>query len=165
MISNYLLEYGFLFLFIVVLLEYMNLPGFPSGIIMPIGGLWIYNSNLNLLEGLIVTVLAGLVGSWILYFIGRFGGVYLLDKYCLKFPSQKKIIDKNIAFLNEKGYLGIFISKLLPVARTITPIPAGVIKLNFMKYTLYSALGILVWNSVLMGSGYFFGDKVLNILI
>ncbi|ONI45402.1 hypothetical protein AN640_04605 [Candidatus Epulonipiscium fishelsonii] len=58
-LNTYLLSYGFIALFIVVLLEYMNLPGFPSGVIMPLGGFWIYNNNLSFIQGLLVTVAAG----------------------------------------------------------------------------------------------------------
>ncbi|OOB79319.1 MAG: alkaline phosphatase [Epulopiscium sp. Nuni2H_MBin001] len=160
-INAYLISHGFLFLFVVVLLEYLNLPGFPSGIIMTVGGVWIYSNGLSLVHGLCITVLAGLVGSWILYFVGRTGGDFLLNKYIAKFPKQKGSIDKIINLLERNSNWAIFVSKLLPVTRTIMPIPAGAIKLNFINYTLYSALGIFVWNSVLMMSGYYFGEVAL----
>jgi membrane protein DedA with SNARE-associated domain len=66
--------------------------------------------------------------------------------------------------LREKGYIGIFIGKLIPMIRTVISIPAGVLKMNFLGYTLFSALGITVWNLVFVGAGYFFGDTVLGVL-
>ncbi|ONI38342.1 alkaline phosphatase [Candidatus Epulonipiscium fishelsonii] len=163
-LNTYLLSYGFIALFIVVLLEYMNLPGFPSGVIMPLGGLWIYNNNLSFTQGLLVTVAAGLVGSWILYFIGRIGGDLLLKKYLKKFPKQQNTITKSIQTLKKHGNWAIFTSKLLPVTRTLMPIPAGAIKLDFINYTIYSTLGILVWNYGFMSIGYYFGDIALSIV-
>ena len=74
-VMNYLSEYGMWFLFIIVFLEYLNLPGFPSGIIMPATGILIATNNLNFILALIISVLAGLLGSLVLYFLG-----YLLGK-------------------------------------------------------------------------------------
>lgn len=162
-ITNYFAEYGLLFLFLIILLEYMNLPGFPAGIIMPAAGIFIAKSEMNFITALLVSVLAGLIGSWILYCIGRFGGDLILKKYLNKFPSHEEFINKKVEYLREKGYVGIFISKLIPMARTVIAIPAGVLKLDFIKYSVYSALGILVWNGVLISSGYFLGESVLKI--
>lgn len=162
---NYLSQYGLIFLFIIVLLEYMNLPGFPAGVIMPLAGVWVAQSGNNFVVALIVSVLAGLLGSWLLYFLGMFGGDIFLDKYIKKFPSHEKYITKNIELLRKKGNIGVFISKFIPMIRTIISIPAGVLKLNFIKYTIYSTLGILIWNFIFIASGYFFGDTVLQALL
>ena len=54
--------------------------------------------------------------------------------------------------------------KLIPVMRTLISIPAGVLKLNFWKYTVSSALGVAVWNLVFVGAGYFLGDAVFRYL-
>ena len=48
--------------------------------------------------------------------------------------------------------------------RTIISIPAGVIRMNFVKYTISSALGIFVWNFFLIGAGYMMGDQVFQLL-
>lgn len=163
-IMSYLSQYGIMLMFIIILLEYLNLPGFPAGIIMPVAGIWVSNSNYSFIYALLVSVLAGLVGSWLLYFLGRYGGSILLEKYCRKFPKQREYINNKIEFLREKGGMGVFISKLLPITRTLISIPAGVIKMDFIKYTIYSSLGILIWNFFFIGSGYFFADIVMGYL-
>lgn len=73
-VMEYLSKYGAIFLFLIILLEYMNLPGFPAGIIMPVAGILSANGRLSLLMTLIISLFAGLVGSWILYGIGFYGG-------------------------------------------------------------------------------------------
>lgn len=163
-VVEYLSNYGMIFLFGVILLEYLNLPGFPAGIILPVAGLWVANSKESLIFALIVSVLAGLMGSWILYGVGKYGGDLLLKKYIHKYPKQEKYIDKKIEYLREKGNIGVFISKLIPMARTLISIPAGVLNLNFIEYSIYSALGILLWNGVFMTAGYFFGDAILKVI-
>ena len=61
------------------------------------------------------------------------------------------------AWVREKGAAGIFISKLIPMIRTLISMPAGVAKMDLVRYTVSSALGILVWNLFFAGAGYFFG--------
>lgn len=163
-ITLYFTKYGSIAIFVIVLLEYMNLPGFPAGVIMPLSGIWAAKGNINFLSVMLITLLAGVVGSWILYFLGWTGGNLFLEKYLKKFPKSKEAIDRNFELIRKKGYVGIFISKLIPMIRTLISIPAGVLKMNFVKYTISSALGVFVWNLVFVGAGYYFGDMVLNYL-
>lgn len=162
---EYFSNYGMLFLFVVILLEYLNLPGFPAGIILPIAGMWVANTQESLILALAISVLAGIIGSWALYGVGLYGGDFALKKYTKRFPKHKNYIDGKMDYLRSKGNMGVFISKLIPMARTIISIPAGVLKLNFRKYTMYSALGILIWNGTFMGAGYLFGDVVIKALV
>jgi membrane protein DedA with SNARE-associated domain len=164
MLTNYFHQYGDVVIFVIVFLEYLNLPGFPSGVVMPLTGIWASQGGIGFGWALLLSLLAGLCGSWVLYFLGRYGGEILLKKYCKRFPKHKNIIDKIIKRIQTKGYLGIFLGKLLPVFRTIISIPAGVLKINFTGYTVSSAMGIFVWNFVFIGAGYYFGDSVLQIL-
>lgn len=165
MFLEYFANYGMIFLFIIILLEYLNLPGFPAGVILPAAGIWVANSQESLIFALTVSVFAGLIGSWALYGVGLYGGDFILKKYTDKFPKHRDYIEEKMEYLRGKGNLGVFISKFIPMARTIISIPAGVLKLNFTKYTMYSALGILIWNATFMGAGYLFGDVILKAFI
>ena len=55
-ILNYLSQYGLIFIFIIVFLEYLNLPGLPAGIIMPLAGVWISRGEMNFLFVLIYDI-------------------------------------------------------------------------------------------------------------
>lgn len=164
-VINYLSEYGMIFVFLIVFLEYLNLPGFPAGVIMPVAGFWSRGSGNNFFDALVVSVMAGIIASWVLYGIGWYGGEVLFEKYTKKFPKQKEFIEEKLEYLKEKGCIGVFISKLIPMVRTLISIPAGVIKLNFIKYTIYSTLGIVIWNGAFMGAGYIVGEKILNFIV
>lgn len=163
-ILHYFTEYGPFAIYVIVLLEYLNLPGFPAGVIMPLAGVFAAQGRIGFIETMVITVLAGLTGSVALYVIGRYGGEILLEKYYKHFPSQRTLIEEKIAYLKEKGCAGVFVSKLMPVVRTLISIPAGVIKMNFQKYCFSSALGVLTWNLAFVGAGYFLGDKMLGYL-
>ena len=129
---------------------------------MPVAGLWVSRGNMNFLIVVILSVVAGLIGSWCLYFLGFYGGNFLLEKYTTKFPKQKQYIENKLEYLRNKGGKGVFISRLIPVARTIIAIPAGVLKMNFLKFTVYSAMGIFIWNIVFISAGYILGEGILK---
>lgn len=163
-LTQYFTQYGAIFVFVIVLLEYMNLPGFPAGIIMPMAGVWASRGQIGFLTVMALSVAAGLLGSWILYFLGRLGGDAFFRFYIKKFPKQKELLEKNMEVLRRKGSIGVFISKLLPLARTLISIPAGMISMNFIKYTISSLMGVALWNLIFIGAGYFLGDSVWSLL-
>lgn len=163
-ISYYLTEFGAIAIFVIVLLEYLNLPGFPAGVIMPMAGIMAARGNLSFLSVMILTVLAGLIGSLGLYLLGHKGGEVFLNAYLRRFPKHRETIEKNMDWIRRKGCMGVFLGKLLPMVRTLISIPAGVVRMNLAKYTLSSLGGIIIWNFVFVGAGYICGDSVFTLL-
>lgn len=162
--TNYFMQYGGIAIFIIVLLEYLNLPGFPAGVIMPLAGIFASQGEISFPMVMIITVAAGLLGSMILYCFGYFGGNFFLRTYFKKFPKQKEKMEKNIIWLQEKGCIAVFIAKLLPMVRTLISIPAGAIKMNVFRYILSSLAGIFLWNLFFVGAGYLLGDACFSYL-
>lgn len=163
-ITQYFTTYGGLAIFIIVLLEYLNLPGFPAGIIMPLAGIWASKGNIAFLPALLITVAAGLTGSLLLYWLGYKGGTIFLEKYLNRFPKQRPAIERKLEWVRQKGSFGIFISKLIPMIRTLISIPAGVSKMDLKRYIVSSTLGICIWNCIFVGAGYLLGDTVFTYL-
>lgn len=161
-ILMYFTQYGGIAIFVIVFLEYLNLPGFPAGVIMPLAGVWAAKGHINFIAALFITIMAGLLGSYILYFLGLKGGEIFLKKYIKRFPKQKPAIDRNMELIRQKGCMGIFFAKLIPMVRTLISIPAGVMKMDFLKYTISSLCGIFVWNLVFVGAGYMMGESILQ---
>ena len=60
--------------------------------------------------------------------------------------------------------MGVFVGKLIPMVRTLIPIPAGVVKMDLMQYMLSSLGGIVIWNFVFIGAGYLIGEPVFEML-
>lgn len=159
-----MMHYGGIAIFVIVLLEYLNLPGFPAGVIMPLAGIWAASGGMNFFLAILITVAAGLTGSIALYGLGRLGGDFFLKKYYKKFPKHKDVVETKIQYLREKGSVGIIVSKLIPMVRTLISIPAGVMKMNFVNYVVSSAIGVFLWNLVFVGAGYVLGDAAFTIL-
>lgn len=160
-IMQYFVSYGPIAIYVIVLLEYLNLPGFPAGVIMPLAGIWAARGEISFFVTMMLTIAAGLTGSVILYGLGRRGGEVFLKKYYRRFPKQRELIEGKLAYLRKKGWLGVFVSKLMPMVRTLISIPAGVIKMDFRVYIISSALGIAIWNLLFVGAGYLFGETAL----
>lgn len=162
-ITQYFVDYGPVAIYVIVLLEYMNLPGFPAGVIMPLAGVWAASGELSFLVAVLITIAAGVTGSVILYILGRSGGDAFLKRYYKRFPGQQPLIEEKMQYLREKGCIGVFVSKLVPMMRTLISIPAGIIKMNFRSYMIGSTLGVAVWNICFVGAGYWFGDVIVDI--
>lgn len=163
-VTYYFTRYGAIAIFVIVFLEYLNLPGFPAGVIMPLSGIMAAQGNINFVWVMVITVAAGLLGSLVLYGIGRKGGEVFLKAYTKRFPKQKEALEKNLEWVRQKGCIGIFLGKLLPMVRTIISIPAGVIRMDLIKYIVSSTCGIFIWNFVFVGAGYILGDKAFELL-
>ena len=161
-LTHYFLQYGAFFIYLIVLLEYLNMPGFPAGVIMPLAGIWAAEAKISFPVVMVLTVAAGLTGSWLLYLLGRYGGNKVLGFYFKKFPKHQPVIEEKMNYLREKGCIGVFVSKLLPMVRTLISIPAGMVKMDFVKYTVSSVCGIFLWNLTFVGAGYFFGDAAIK---
>ena len=163
-VMQYFTRYGAVAIFVIVLLEYLNLPGFPAGIIMPLSGVMAAKGNIHFFWVMVISVSAGLLGSLILYGLGRKGGDLFLKAYIRKFPKQKEVLEKNLDWIRKKGCIGVFLGKLIPMIRTIVSIPAGVIRMDLLKYIVSSTCGIIIWNFVFVGAGYVMGDQIFQLL-
>ncbi|MGL4336147.1 MAG: DedA family protein [Turicibacter sp.] len=161
-VLEYFSVYGLLFLFIIVFLEYMNLPGLPAGIIMPAAGILVARADMSFTTALIVSIIAGLLGSYVLYVMGYYLGKPLLDKYYKKYQRLQNPLDKAVNFTDKHGNKGVFVARLIPVARTIVSLTAGTFRMKFLPFTLYSICGITIWNLAYIYAGYAFGYLFLK---
>lgn len=147
-------SYGLLIVFVLAVAEYCNLPGLPATPILVSIGIWA-RANHMLALAIITSITGGLVGITILYWLGYFFGIPFMTWYYRKFPKHKVKIDNYVDKLNSGKSHYIAITRLIPVLRTLISIPAGLVKLNFSHYFMYSFLGIAIWNIafIIIGSG------------
>lgn len=163
-LTQYFTEYGAIAIFIIVFLEYLNLPGFPAGIIMPLSGVMAAKGEISFPNVMMITTAAGLTGSLVLYLLGRKGGELFLNAYLKRFPKHREGIEKNMEWIRKNGAVGVFLAKLIPMIRTLISIPAGVLKMPLNKYIISSTMGVFLWNLVFVGAGYLLGDPIFELL-
>lgn len=154
-------QYGLPMMAVVFFCEYLNLPGFPAGVIMPAVGILIGQSQMNLFVGIIISVMAGLGGCLVIYFICACGGAPLLHKLFGKSPKFQHFVGECHARLEKGRGRGLMVCRLVPVLRTIVSIPAGLLRMPLKEYVIWSAAGIALWNTAFIGAGYFFSEAFL----
>ena len=151
-------QYGLALLFVVFFMEYMNLPGFPAGVIMPAAGVLVSQSQLSLLTAVILSVVAGVLGSALIYTICFVGGSPLAHRFAMHHEKVQRMADKSMQYIERHGGRGIALCRLIPVLRTIVSIPAGLLRVPPQLFIPWSALGILIWNTALISCGYLFSS-------
>lgn len=162
LIEEFIKNYGLLSVFIIVMLEYANLP-LPSEIVLPVVGIFAFEYNIDFIQVLVVSVLGGILGSVINYYLGLKLGKPFIETLATKFPKMKKSIKSSYLWIKKYDKPSIMLSRLVPVARTFISIVAGVVKMNIIAFIIYSTIGISIWNLLLISAGYLLGDN-LNII-
>lgn len=127
----------------------------PSEIVIPPAAHLAYTGQIKLtLPGIVI---AGAFGSWlgatVMYWVSRWAGrplVLLFGKYVLITPEKVEGAERWAAHY---GKVGIFFARLLPVVRHLIGIPAGIVRLNYLTYSLYTLAGSLIWSAVLCWVG------------
>jgi uncharacterized membrane protein YdjX (TVP38/TMEM64 family) len=142
--------------FLVALLMAMESTIFPlpSELIIPPAIIVAQRTGNMTFTGIVI---AGALGSWVgatlMYWVSRWAGRPLVMRYGkYVFISEAKIIQAE-AWASQFGSFGIFASRLLPVVRHLIGIPAGIVRLNYVEFSLYTLLGSAVWCAVLCWIG------------
>lgn len=159
-----MVRYGYVAIFLLMLAESACIP-FPSEVTMLVGGWYAADARLDFWAVGTAGVLGNLVGSWIAYWGGRRYGRGLLDRYGKYVLIRSHDIDKAEIWWEKHGEAATFISRLLPVIRTFISVPAGIAKMPFWKFTLYTFLGCIPWTFALTYVGVLVEgnwERVLN---
>ena len=141
---NVINDLGLPGVFLLMTAESALLP-IPSEGTMLFAGFDVANGDWSLWEITAAGVLGNLVGSWIAYAVGYFGRVDLIEKHGRKVlikPHHLKWADDWFA---RYGDATVFFSRLLPIVRTFISLPAGVAKMPFWRFTLFTVLGSIPW--------------------
>lgn len=161
-------KYGYLGILFLVALENV-FPPIPSEVILTFGGFSTTITNLNVLGVIAFSTLGSLIGALVLYYIGKI----LNKERLIKIVSgkigkllrlKKEHIEKADYWFDNKGQKTVFFCRFIPIVRSLISIPAGMSDMKLSKFILYSFLGTVIWNSVLVILGSIVGDKWENIV-
>ena len=147
MIEDLLLTYGMPAIFLLILLEYACFP-VSSEIVLPLAGLFAAGQGFSFPMLVLLSTMAGIGGSMITYLIGRKGGSPLLERIMKRCPSMEKPIISSYRTFGDHGKSAVFLSRLIPLCRTYIGFVAGAMKQKCSGYIIYSAFGILLWNTI-----------------
>ena len=144
---------------LMMALESTILP-IPSEFVIPPAAHLAYTGKIPI--SLTAIVLAGALGSWlgasVMYWASRLAGRPLLLRYGKYFLIPAEKIEGAERWSAHYGGMGIFISRLLPVVRHLIGIPAGIVRMNYGKFSLFTLLGSAIWCGVLCFVGIKMGQ-------
>lgn len=163
LMERWVADYGYWAIFLLMLAESACIP-FPSEVTMLVGGWYAADGTLNFFWVGTAGVLGNLVGSWVAYALGRYTGRGLLDRYGRYIFIRPHDVDKAEIWWEKYGEAATFFSRLLPVIRTFISLPAGIARMPFWKFTIYTFLGVIPWTFALTYAGVLVEDNWERVL-
>lgn len=162
-IISFLSEWGYLALFICMVLENMNIP-IPSEIILGFAGFLVSQNIFSFWPTVIIGTAAGITGSVVSYYMGARGGRDMILKHTAKggLGAKKMIAAKD--WFENYGAIAVFTGRLLPGVRTFISLPAGIAQFPLPEFVILTILGTLPWTIFLVYVGSELGHNWTMIL-
>jgi membrane protein DedA with SNARE-associated domain len=149
---------GYLSVFILMAIQSACIP-IPSEVIMPLAGAALAHGQAQLILLATVASLASNVGSIPAYWVGARGGKPMVERYGSYMLLSRRDLDRVDRFFVRFGSAAVLIGRMLPIVRTFIAFPAGVAKMNQVKFHLYTFIGSWPWCYVLAYVGMKLGDR------
>ena len=149
---------GYLGIVLLMSLESACIP-LPSEVIMPFSGYLVSTGRFDLLWVSMAGAFGCNVGSAVAYYVGAWGGRPLIEKYGRYVLVTRHDLELADRFFARYGDWAVFIARLLPVVRTFIALPAGIARMNFLRFNIYTFLGSLPWCWVLAYAGLKLGER------
>lgn len=160
-ITHFIALTGYPGVLLLMALESACIP-IPSEAIMPFAGSLIVTDPARAFS-LPVLALVGatgnLAGSCVAYWVGALGGRPFLEKYGKYLLIRRKDLNNSERFFNRFGEWTALLSRLLPVVRTFISLPAGISRMNFPKFCIFTFVGALPFCYLLAWWGQWLGKN------
>jgi membrane protein DedA with SNARE-associated domain len=157
-ITDLICTFGYPGIIFLMTLESACLP-VPSEIVMPFAGFGVQQGRLEFFATGMAGAIGCLIGSVLSYVVGYYGGRPLLEKYGRYVLITRHEIDLAHDWFARYGVATVFIARLLPIVRTFVSLPAGIARMDFKKFVIYSFVGSLPWCYALAYAGVLLGEN------
>lgn len=146
-------------IFILMMVESTVIP-FPSEVVVPPAAYNAAGGSLNIFLVVLFATLGAVAGAAINYAAGYFLGRPVIYRFAnsrlghLCLLNQEKI-EKSERYFNDHGVVATITGRLIPGIRQLISVPAGLAKMNFWKFIVYTAIGSGIWNCILAALGWY----------
>jgi membrane protein DedA with SNARE-associated domain len=151
-------HYGYLIVFFGVTLGTAGIP-FPSAAILLASGVLVQQGHLNLTYAIAFGVLGAIVGNQMGYWVGHRAERPFLLKWGRYVRLTPERLDRVERLLARHGGKAVFAARFFSVSRLLEALVAGISRMRWGTFFLYSALGGAVWATAVVLVGYFFGES------
>lgn len=161
-IEQFISSWGYIGVACLIALENI-FPPIPSELILTFSGFMTTRSTMTIVGVIIASTIGSLVGALCLYSIGYFVGEKRLEalvrgnvgRWLRVKPAH---IAKATQWFQRHGIMTVFFCRFIPVVRSLISIPAGVAGVPLLFFIVYTTLGSVIWNTVLIVLGAWAGD-------
>ena len=158
-ITSIVTEYLYVGVFLAALIETV-IPPIPTMAVFPTAGFIAAQKNLQLPELILLGISGGIgasIGSTVIYLIALKLGRTALLKYLKYVKVSEKKLTRVENWFQKYGDKAVLFGRMIPVFREMISIPAGLLKMKFVKFFTYTLLGSCGWSITLIFIGYYFG--------
>jgi membrane protein DedA with SNARE-associated domain len=138
-------------------------PPIPSEIVLPLAGFVAGQGRAHLVGMVVAATIGSLVGAWTLYGIAAAIGPERLRAIVERWGRVLRLspddLDKAENWFDKRSGTAVLIGRCVPLIRSLVSIPAGFRRMPILRFSLFTLLGSLTWNSALVGAGYALGDR------
>lgn len=155
-------QFGYLGIFILIMVENL-FPPIPSEVILTFGGFMTTKSSMNIYGVVAASTLGSVGGAVALYYIGRVLSVKRIERIVEKYGKflrvEKKDVHKANGWFEKYGAWTVFFCRFIPLIRSLISLPAGMSHMNIWLFLGLTALGTIIWNTVLVVIGASLGES------
>ena len=161
-VSDVISAIGYVGVALLVALESV-FPPIPSEVVLPFAGFYAGRGDASVPGMMLAATVGSVVGAWILYGLAAWIGPDRLRAFVVRrgrwFGVKEPDLDRAEAWFDRRADAAVLFGRCVPLVRSIVSIPAGFRRMPFLRFTLYTALGSLVWNVALVGAGAVLGSR------
>ncbi|MBF7023552.1 DedA family protein [Staphylococcus kloosii] len=161
-IIHFMEQYGYFGIAWLIFLENV-FPPIPSEIILTFGGFMTTKTDLTFVGVVITSTIGSVIGAIALYGIGIWIGENKLYKLVEKYGKFLRVttedLTKTFKWFERYGYWTIFFCRFIPLIRSLISIPAGITRMNIWIFIIFTTIGTLLWNIVLIYLGQTVGGN------
>ena len=154
---------GYLGVFLLMLAESTFMP-VPSELVLPFAGYLISSGTFELFTLIFVAILGSISGSLISYYLGKLVGREAIIRIGRYFFLNEHDLGIAHRWFEKHGEKTIFFCRFIPAVRHVISIPAGIAEMDLKKFLLYTSLGALGWNTILIFSGIYLQQNWAEVL-
>jgi membrane protein DedA with SNARE-associated domain len=161
-IIHFMEQYGYFGIAWLIFLENV-FPPIPSEIILTFGGFMTTKTDLTFFGVVITATVGSVIGAIALYGIGMWIGENKLYKLVQKYGKFLRVTTKDLTktfkWFERYGYWTIFLCRFIPLIRSLISIPAGITRMNIWIFIIFTTIGTLLWNIILIYLGQTVGGN------
>lgn len=160
---NLIFDWGYLGIFIMMVIESSFIP-FPSEIVLIPAGYLASQGEMSIAMIMLSALGGSMVGAFINYYLALTLGRNIIIKYGKYFFIKVESLEKIENFFVKHGHISTFTGRLIPGIRQLISVPAGLARMNLAQFSLFTALGAGIWALVLTLLGFYIGEneKLIN---